>query len=186
MNELLKMLSGGDIRSDGEADQVADIVLENPHMLDELMVGLDVEDDVIRGRTAHALERVARTHPEWMLPYLPRLLDCSESDPLPMVRWHLVMVLGDLAIFKDQVDVLNIRLIELLDDPSVFVKSWVISSLCIIAKLYPERNESISRRISEYRDDDSIAIRARVRKAMEALMDPTQPLPKGWVKSDRI
>lgn len=186
MNDLLKMLSGGNLRSDGEANQVAQIVLENPQLLDDLVDGLNVSDDVIRGRTSHALEWIARSQPEWLVPHLRRLIRISRSDPVAMVRWHMAMTFGDMAIFEEHVNELGDCLVHLLDDPSVFVRSWTISSLCIIARVYPERNEAISQHISGYRDDSSIAIRARVRKALDALTNPQKPFPDGWVKSERV
>jgi hypothetical protein len=61
MNTLLQKLSGGDLRSDGRADEVAEEVTRNPRLLGQLFEGLSEHDDVIRARTAHALERVSRT-----------------------------------------------------------------------------------------------------------------------------
>ena len=186
MNELLVMLAGGDLRSDGEANKVAQIVLENPQLLDDLVDGLAVTDDVVRGRTSHAIEWIARSQPEWLVPHLRRLIRISRSDPVAMVRWHMAMTFGDMAIFEDHVHELSECLVQMLDDPSVFVRSWTISSLCIVARLYPERSGTVTQHISLYRNDPSIAIRARVRKALEALTNPDNPLPKGWLKSERI
>jgi HEAT repeat protein len=185
MNQLLLMLRGGDLRSDGEAHQVARIVLDNPALLSDLLGGLEVDEQVVRGRTAHALEKIARDQPEWLQPHLSILLAAGD-DPLPMVRWHMAMIYADLALFEQEVVVLTQKLLEMLDDTSVFVRSWAISSLCIIAKLYPASNAEITSRISAYSQDESIAIRARVRKALEALLAPTNPLPAGWLKSSRI
>jgi hypothetical protein len=60
MNTLLQKLSGGDLRSNGRAEEVAERVTRNPRLLEQLLEGLSEPDDVIRARTAHALERVSR------------------------------------------------------------------------------------------------------------------------------
>ena len=60
MNQLLEWLSGGDLRSDGIPSEVADLVLEQLHLIPDLLEGLEKSEDVIRGRTADALEKVAR------------------------------------------------------------------------------------------------------------------------------
>ena len=60
MNELSALLTGGDLRSDGEADTVADKVLESLDLFDRLFEGLSESDDVVRARTAHALEKISR------------------------------------------------------------------------------------------------------------------------------
>ena len=57
MNQLLNWLADGDLRSDGSATEVADLVLKNPHLLADLLEGLDEPNEVVRGHTAHALER---------------------------------------------------------------------------------------------------------------------------------
>jgi hypothetical protein len=75
---------------------------------------------------------------------------------------------------------------ELLDDTSVFTMSWAIASLCIVARLYPQNEEQITQAIAKLRNHNSVAIRTRVRKAMNALTHPESPLPKGWVKSERL
>jgi hypothetical protein len=37
MNPILEWLSGGDLRSDGMADEVAELVLKNPAMFNEII-----------------------------------------------------------------------------------------------------------------------------------------------------
>ena len=54
MNELIEMLRGGDLRSDGQANEVAEMVLEHPGLFDELFAGLWESDAVIRARPAAA------------------------------------------------------------------------------------------------------------------------------------
>ena len=94
MNDILRWLSSGDLCGDGIADQVVEMVLQNPHLLDDLIEGLKHEDDVIRGHSADALEKLARQIPEEVLPYMPVLLDVARHDPLSMVQMHLAMLLG--------------------------------------------------------------------------------------------
>jgi HEAT repeat protein len=186
MSQILNWLAGGDLRSDGSSNQVADFVLANLHLLDELMVGLRVEDDLIRGRTADALEKIARHHPNQFLPYLIELIQSAKSDPVPMVRFHLVMILGHLSMFDDRVNDITEALLELIQDESVFTRSWAIVSLCIVVRQHPERGEEILGAVAKFRNDPSAAIRAKVRYAMPLLANSDQPFPKGWIKSDHL
>ena len=96
MSLILDWLDGGDLRSDGLSDEVAELVLKNLHLLDELVEGLSVPDDVVRGRTADALEKISRSRPEMMVDHLPMLLRMGKEDMVPMVRWHIAMMLGGL------------------------------------------------------------------------------------------
>lgn len=186
MNELLVRLAGGDLRSDGDADWVADDVLRNPGQLPKLLEGLEVSDDVVRGRTAHALERVSRSRPELLYPHLAQLIDAACEDAVPMVRWHVAMIFANLAMFKESVDVIIKALLNLLGDESAFVKSWSISSLTIYGKLYPERCDGILDRVVPLQGDASAAVRNRAFKAIRALEADSNKIPPGWVKSSRL
>jgi hypothetical protein len=64
MNQILSWLSGGDLRSDGMANEAAALVIENPQVIEDLFAGLRASDDIVRGRTADALEKVARVKPD--------------------------------------------------------------------------------------------------------------------------
>lgn len=186
MNQLLEWLKGGDIRSDGDADRVGEAVLANPELFDDLLAGLLEEDVMIRGRASHALERVSRDMPELFIPHLPDLLTAARRDPLPMVRWHLAMLFANLLGEAGSMQAITETLLQMLQDESVFVRSWVISSLAIVARLYPHTRDGILNDIERLRSDRSIAIRARAGKAIAGLLDESKPLPRGWVKSKRI
>lgn len=57
MNHLVELLKGGDLRSDGHADEVALDVIRDPELFVFLLDGLDELDDLVRGRTSHAWKR---------------------------------------------------------------------------------------------------------------------------------
>jgi hypothetical protein len=186
MNQILEWLSGGDLRSDGLANEATEAVLKNPQLFDDLYAGLSMPDDVIRGRTADALEKVARQRPELLVAHLPELADISNTDQVPMVKMHLAMIFGHLAFYEEHVDILRSALFVLLDDQSVFAKSWAIVSLCIIARMYPAECDSIIKRIAPLGADSSAAIRTRVRNALNLLTNEDTPFPKGWIKSEHL
>jgi len=186
MSQILEWLSGGDLRSDGMADEVASAVLKSPELFDDLYAGLSEIDDVIRGRTSDALEKISRQRPDLIVDHLPELVALSSSDQVPMVKMHLGMIFGHLAHYEQHIDTLRSALFDLLDDESVFAKSWAIVSLCIIGRLYPQESQRIVNRISQLQRDNSVAIRSRVRKALDILTNPSAPFPKGWIKSDQI
>jgi hypothetical protein len=186
MNQILDWLSGGDLRSDGLANEAAQAVLQNPMLFDDLFQGLFGDEDVIRGRTADALEKVARSRADLIVAHLPALREISQRDPVPMVKMHLAMIFGHLALYPEHIEGLQASLLDLLDDESVFTKSWAIVSLCIIGRIYPEQSEAIIRSIAPLQRENSAAIRSKVRNALTILSDPGAPFPSGWVKSENI
>ena len=186
MNTILEWLSIGDLTSDGQANEVVELVSENLQLLPDLVDALGNPSDVIRGHGADALEKVARKHPETVAQHLPTLLQIAKNDPVPMVRWHIAMSLGHLATSPESKDEIADTLLVLLHDKSVFVQSWAISSLCIVARLHPEHAGQFTQGIADLSNSPSTAIRSRVRKALTILTDPKAPFPKGWVKSPHI
>jgi HEAT repeat protein len=183
MNEVLSWLEGGDLRSDGMADQAAEFILENPQLLEELVDGLMSESDLIRGRTADALEKVARKKPDIILKHIPQLIKIVKSDRVPMVKMHLAMLFGHLVPCDQKISEITNALLTLLKDESVFTKSWTITSLAIIGIKYPSRRELVHNKIAQLEADESIAIRTRVRMALEVLEEENKIFPKGWIKS---
>jgi hypothetical protein len=183
MYKLLEMLSGGNLQSDGRGNEVADSVLVHPRLFDHLVEGLSESDDVIRARTAHALERISRTHPEMMLGLLPRFVEMAVNDDVPMVRWHVAMIFGNLPLPAEKVNEVISTLFRMLEDKSVFVRSWSIVSLTILGRRYIAERKKIADSISALQRDGSVAVRSKVVKALKVLEDEGEPIPAGWLKS---
>lgn len=186
MNQVLEWLSGGDIRSDGLSSDVASLVLKNEQLYKELLEGLSVEDDLIRGRAADALEKIARSRPDLVVDDLALLFKIGQEDAVPMVRWHIAMIFGHLTLYKELTGQLTRTLLDLLQDTSVFVKSWSIVGLCIIGRIYSSENKRIIEAIVPLEGDSSVAIRSKVKKAIQLLMNDWMPFPKGWIKSPQV
>ena len=182
-NQILTWLSGGDLRSDGMANEAARVVLDNPAIIDDLVAGLSESDDVIRARTADALEKVAREMPDLLKGYLQQLIDLAETEQVPAVKMHLAMIFGHLAVYEEMLEQLILVLYYLLEDESVFTRSWAIASLCIIGRKYPIENQRILNKLSQLQSDPSVAIRSRIAKAVVLLTNPEKEFPKGWIKS---
>ena len=183
MNELLIRLRGGDLRSDGKANEVADDVIRNPNLLEKLTEGLDEPDDVVRARTMHAFERISRTSQRSLLKLMPKFVRLAIDDRVPMVRWHLAMIFGNMALLKEAADLATSTLMRVSDDDSVFVKSWAMVSLTIIGRRNESRRHQIIEKMRTLRDHKSIAIRTKARKALDILEYEDVPIPSGWFKS---
>lgn len=182
-NQILTWLSDGDLRSDGMANEAARVVLDNPAIIDDLVAGLSESDDVIRARTADALEKVAREMPDLLKDHLQQLIDLAETEQVPAVKMHLAMIFGHLAVYEEMLEQLILVLYYLLEDESVFTRSWAIASLCIIGRKYPIENQRILNKLSQLQSDPSVAIRSRIAKAVVLLTNPEKEFPKGWIKS---
>lgn len=125
-------ISGGDLLSDGKANEVVEEVLMNPALLKQLLDGLTDPDDMVRGRAAHAVEGVSRKNQDPFRRLMPQLISLSMNDRVPMVRWHFAMIFGNMASTVKDIEPVVSVLFRMLNDKSVFVGSWAIPSLCII------------------------------------------------------
>lgn len=181
MNELLEKLRGGDLRSDGRANDVVEEVLRTPSSLSKLIEGLDAPDKVVRGRTADALEKISRVKSGLLRGYMRLFTERALRDDVPMVRWHLVMILGSMARSEEEMDEVIPVLSHLLQDESAFVRSWSITGLCILGGRCTERRGEIAQNIEPLKGDKSIAVRVRAEKALQVL-DGRSELPEGWYK----
>lgn len=85
MSSIVEWLSTGDLRSDGAANEVADLVLQNPDLIEDLMDALRVRDDIVRGHAADALEKVARHLPELLIVHLDEIVSMTMHDE---VLWY--------------------------------------------------------------------------------------------------
>lgn len=186
MMQIENWLSGGDLRSDGASNEVAQVIIHHPELLPDLVAGLDAADPVVRGRAADALEKVGRVLPDALVQHIQRIVTAMSEDEVPMVRWHLAMALGHLAMYADQADLIETALLARLEDRSVFVVSWTMTSLCILALQYPARLPGIVNAIAPFERNSSPALRTRARKAMAALTGSRSGLPPGWVKSEHL
>jgi len=184
MNDLFKMLAGGTLASDGRASEVAEKIIQQPQLFDQLVEGLDESNDVIRARTAHALERISRTQPEMVVSLLPKLLNLALNDPVPMVRWHLAMILGYLSYPPDQLTKVISTLFQMLNDTSVFVKSWAIVSLTILGRRYRDLDLQVIEKIGPLCNNRRASIRNKAIKALKVLENDNEPIPAGWVKAE--
>jgi hypothetical protein len=183
MNEVLRKLAGGNLRSDGRADEVADAVIRRPRLFPRLLEGLSEPDGLIRGRSAHAVERISRAHPEWVRKWIPALSELGARDPVPMVRWHMAMILGNLVYPESQAGKILSALLKMLEDDSVFVKSWALTELAILGRKYPRTRKKILRSVRPFSRDASVSVRGKASKVVRVLENDAEPIPAGWVKA---
>jgi len=186
VSSIAEWLSDGDLRSDGSANEVAELVLQHPDLIADLLAGLRHDDKVVRGHAADAIEKVARSSPELIVDHVDSMVDIAKYDEVAMVRWHLAMILGYLSIYTSHVEKITDTLYHLLGDESAFVQSWSIVSLCIVARKYPQFCSEVLAKIEHLKQSESVAIRTKVRQALNLLMDPNRQFPKGWIKSPQL
>lgn len=97
-NRILALLSGGDHRSIGRADEVVQLVLKDPSLFEDVFAGLMDEDSVVRLRAADAVEKITRTHASLLAPFGRQILERVALIEQKEVRWHVAQLLPRLRL----------------------------------------------------------------------------------------
>lgn len=94
-----KMLQGGHPNSLGRAIEVVDQVLAQPELLEELYECYFSTDEVVRLRTSNALKRICQQHPDWLVPFLDRLLTEVAAIDQPSAQWTLAQLMQKMEAY---------------------------------------------------------------------------------------
>jgi hypothetical protein len=144
MSEVLEKLKGGDLRSIGRSEEVVQDILENPALFKEVFEGMLHKDPRIRMRSADALEKVSREHPNYLQPFKSRLIDQISKIEQQEVRWHTAQMFSYLDLDETERDKVIEILFSYIDiDKSRIVK---VSSMQTLADL-AEKNEAVKPKI---------------------------------------
>lgn len=170
MNDILQELTGGDLRSDGRADDVARIVINQPELLPDLIEGLASDNKIIRMRAAHAIEVISRENGGLLIEFKPRLIRCAKEDALPETRWHLAQVFGNIDLSKRELSIVVPILCGYLTSGTILVRSWAVVGLGNIAEKNAQFRHEVLQEVARLNDDESPAVRSRVSQTLEKLL----------------
>lgn len=167
MNEILARLAGGDLRSEGRADEVAGQIIDAPGLLANLAEGLHSDDKLVRARTCMTIEVISREHAHLVGSLVPQLLSLASSERTPQARWHLAEVFGNVALSDEDTETAIPVLLEYLADRSKIVRYCAVQTLGILGAR-SSRKEEIAGRISALAGDSKSLAKA-VSRAMQDL-----------------
>ncbi|MGC2694973.1 MAG: hypothetical protein WA738_04200 [Candidatus Angelobacter sp.] len=162
---ILTLLAGGDRRSIGRSDQVAEMVCENPALFRELMAGLWSADPLVRMRAADASEKVARKCPAW-LRYKKELLGLMSETKDPEIRWHLAVMIPRLPLTQRERQQVVSALSSYLEDQSSLVKTFALQGLADLACDAPDIRPRVRELLRQATRGGTPAMKARSRKLL--------------------
>jgi hypothetical protein len=115
---------GGKTNSLGRANEVIDVVLGDKSLLDELYESLFDDDAWVRMRTADCLEKICRVHPDWVEPFMNRMLDDLTASGQPSIQWHLAQIFAEVNLTSSQKKRAIMWLKDVLSADNV---DWIVS-----------------------------------------------------------
>jgi len=174
MDDLLRMLKGGDPRSIGRVDEVVAYVLETTAAFNRLFVRLTDADPVVRMRSADAIEKITSSRPELLQPYKMNLLDEIAMIDQQEVRWHVAQMIPRLVLNPDEREQAVAILFEYLSDDSKIVQVSAMQSLVDLAEDDAILREQVIPRITVLLQTGSPAVQNRGRKLLIHLKEKKQ------------
>lgn len=94
-----EMLSGGHPNSLGRTIEVVDMVLANSTRLLDLYNCYFSADEIVRLRTSNAIKRISLENPEWLIPYIDKLISEISDINQPSAQWTLANLFQTLSVF---------------------------------------------------------------------------------------
>lgn len=163
-------LAGGDSRSLGRTEEVVAAVLADHALLDPLFDSLLDEDELVRMRAADGLEKVCRERPEWLVPYVDRLLTQVAAVEQDSVRWHVAQILGEVHLSEEQrADAIGLLERFADEERAGFVVAHALTGLAALAADDPALRPRLLARLRRLTDDDRRSVATRARKLLAGL-----------------
>ncbi len=145
MRDILDKLRGGDLRSTGNADAVAEEIATNPELFTAVFNGLYDEDPIVRMRSADAVEKASKMRPEILAGYSSKVLSILRSVEQQEVCWHMAQISPRLDLSKSEEHKIVELLKKLLSHKSKIVRVSAMDAMASFA----ERDETIVNEVKE-------------------------------------
>jgi hypothetical protein len=163
------MLSGGDRRSIGSADEVADLVRRQPRSAAALVECLWDEDGTVVARAANALEKASRERPLILAPYKESLLGLMVEAERKELRWQLALMIPRLQLTAAECARAAEVLDSWLEDSSSIVKTFAMQGLADLIAQNPSSEAKVMDTLRALSRSGTAAMRARGRLLLKRL-----------------
>lgn len=166
------MLSiGGKRNSLGRAGEVVDVVLADKSRLGELYDCVYHQDAWVRMRAVDSLEKVCRVHPDWIRPYVDRLLKDFSHSTQPSILWHQAQIYTQVQLSAEQQSTVIRWLKGLLSSEEI---DWIVAANSMDALVYFTDKRSVERTealnlLDKQRNHRSNAVKKRAAKLIAKL-----------------
>lgn len=168
-SRIVGALSGGDRRSIGAANEVADWALRSADIVEELVTLLAHADPVVAMRAADALEKATRLHAANLASSKHQLLTIASRATQQEVRWHLAQILPRLDLTNPERDHMFGVMRAWLDDPSAIVRANSLEALVILAGQDIATQDDIRAILDTCVKSDSAAVQTRAKRLLKRL-----------------
>jgi len=172
MHDVLKKLTGGDLRSKGRSDEVVPLILADPSLLPILLDGLLTSaEPVLRMRCADAFEKVTDRRPGLAQGFAEQVSELLAQRQPKEVLWHLLQVAPRIIWPNDRLAGVLAAIDRAHRNPSSIVQVCALQAEVEMLRQMPERRASVSLRVDAALESGVAAVRARARKLSRLLQN---------------
>lgn len=168
-HSILQKLQGGDLRSIGAADEVAQAVLTDASLVAVLMLGIKQGEPVVRMRCADVLEKASRDRSEFLQVHAVDLQGLLNTSQAKEVLWHLLQMVPRVTWSKSQLTQIFLAVENCLTNTSSIVKACAMQALVDLLVQAPEQMARVQQHIAELSVTGTAAMRSRGKKLLRQL-----------------
>jgi hypothetical protein len=171
INSFEERLSGGHPNSLGNTVDVVDDILADRSALELLFQCYGSDDPVVRLRVSNAMKRVCKAHPDWVAPYLDRLISQTSIIDQASTKWTLstlFMLLDTYMSPQQRKAAITVMKNNLLYDDWI-VQNTTADSLFYFAKSSPELSAWLVPQLQVLQSSRHKSVSQRVTKLLSAL-----------------
>lgn len=171
INSFEEQLSGGHPNSLGNTVAVVDEILADRSALELLFQCYDSDDPVVRLRVSNAMKRVCKAHPEWVAPYLDRLITQTSTINQASTKWTLstlFMLLDSFMSSEQREAAITVMKNNLLYDDWI-VQNTTADSLFYFSASSPELAQWLVPQLKILQSSKHKSVSRRVTKILSSL-----------------
>ena len=166
--DIRELLSGGDLRSVGRVDEIVEFVGNDPGRFSELMTGLTDARPIVRMRSADAMEKVTRRHPELLQAHQAYLFEQLQIATQQEVRWHLAQLMPRITWTEEEAYGIVHVLTGWIDtESSVIVNA--LQAMFDLSAVHPRFRDELKALLESQRETGSSAVKSRSKKLLQRL-----------------
>jgi hypothetical protein len=172
INTFEYMLAGGHPNSLGNTVEVVNLVLADKNKLEDLYQCYFYDDEVVRLRASNAMKRICKEHPDWLVPYIDKLLKDISKINQPSTQWTLAQLFlwleKDMSVkqFETAKEILKTNL-EKSDD--WIVQNTTIETLSTWAKNDEKLRLWIIPKLEKFSKSNRKSVTGRAKKMLNSL-----------------
>jgi len=169
MTNIVNKLRGGDRRSIGRSDEVAEEISADPKLFAQVLAAMLDTNPVVRMRAADAIEKASVLNPKLLQPHKHTILKKIAAIEQQEVRWHIAQILPRLQLAPKERDHAVAILFDYLQDKSSIVKTFAMQALADLAQSDSRLQKRIVPMLEFLAANGTAAMRARGRKLLAIL-----------------